>query len=358
MQMNPQLAVTSVTQSQQPSESAGGAFWSTLKRISVVAGAINAFWVVLFFSLGSTSLALLSVTSVGMYWACYWLIEARKNRPAVFLWWTEVLGHVIVATLLLGWNSGYYLYLFLCIPGLLASASRKQAGRGVLLVVLLFFVLHFASVRIGPIEPLPHFETMVVTWLNYLIIFVVLYSMTAVYREKVRRAEEKMHEKAMTDSLTGVSNRVHFHIRATTEVARARRESQPICLLLIDVDHFKRVNDRYGHETGDTVLRQVAKVMQAGLREIDVLARWGGEEFLIMLPGSSLERSAEISKRLRDAIAAQRFEAGAEAISVTISVGVAILGNKEDMNAAIGRADKALYSSKASGRNRVTIDSK
>lgn len=356
--MNPQFAAISSYQNVQSSKTAGGAFWSTLKRIFVAAGAVNALWVALFFTLGSTPLALLSVCSMVIYWACYRLIEARKNTLALALWWTEVLGHVCVATLLLGWSSAYHLFLFLGVPALLVSSARRQAIHGTLAVVALFFALHFASIKIGPLAPLPLVETMVVTWLNYLIIFVFLYLMTAVYRKTVRRAEEKMHVAAMTDSLTGVSNRAHFHIRAATEVARARREINPVCLLLVDVDHFKRVNDHHGHEAGDIVLKEVARTIQVALREIDVLARWGGEEFLIMLPGSSLERSAEVAKRLCDTVAAKPSWGVTEAISVTISIGVTAVRREEELNVAVGRADSALYASKDSGRNRVTVDSK
>lgn len=293
-----------------------------------------------------------------MYWASYQLILARKNRLAAILWWTEVLGHASVATLLLGWSSAYHLYILFSIPALLTSSPRKQANQGVFAVVVLFFVLHFASTLAGPLAPLPPVGAMIVSWLNYFIVFVVLYSMTAVYRETIRRAENKLVDTAMTDSLTGLSNRVHFNIRAATELARARRDSKPVCLLLVDIDHFKQINDHHGHEAGDTVLTQVAGKVRAGLREIDVLARWGGEEFLIMLPGSSLERSAGVAKRVCDAVAAHRFETGAAEISVTVSIGVAQLSSKEEMNAAVARADKALYASKEAGRNQVTVDAR
>ncbi|MFK7966031.1 MAG: GGDEF domain-containing protein [Burkholderiaceae bacterium] len=328
-----------------------------MSQLAVLAAGLNAFWVLLFAWFGSATLSILSVFSVAIYWAAYQSIKARRNKLVMILWWSEVVIHVFVATLLLGWSSAYYLYLILAVPGLQLSAPRGQAKWRLLGIILLFLALYITSSLVGPQAPIGQFETMIVASLNYLVIIGFFQSSAAAYRNTVRRAEKKLREQATTDELTGLSNRAHFQSRATTEVARARREGSSVGLLLADVDHFKRVNDRYGHEAGDTTLKEIAKILQEGLREVDILARWGGEEFLILLPGSSAVRSYEVAERLRASIAEKSFAAKANAFSATISIGTASLDDNEELDAAISRADQALYRSKSNGRNLVTASS-
>ncbi|HLL77496.1 MAG TPA: diguanylate cyclase [Pyrinomonadaceae bacterium] len=158
-------------------------------------------------------------------------------------------------------------------------------------------------------------------------------------------------EAAFTDHLTGLANRRRFERQLEREVARTRRYSRPFCLLILDIDHFKRVNDTHGHEVGDDVLRRLANTLQAGTRGIDMAARIGGEEFAVVLTETDFERGMEVAERLRAAVKETAIPAVGH---VTVSVGLAEFGAATpDARTLFAAADSALYEAKRAGRDRV-----
>lgn len=158
------------------------------------------------------------------------------------------------------------------------------------------------------------------------------------------------HERlAHTDRLTGLMNRRGFEAALRRDVARARRQGAPVSFLLVDVDHFKRVNDTKGHAAGDLVLRQVGRCLVSVVRTSDAVGRWGGEEFIAALPGTDLESARQCAERVRHAVERLSPDSG----PVTVSVGVSALERDEEVAAAIARADARLYLAKSNGRNRV-----
>ena len=168
------------------------------------------------------------------------------------------------------------------------------------------------------------------------------------------RAYEEMERQAISDGLTGIHNYRHFHETLKAEVRRAERYGETFCLLMMDLDHFKAVNDTIGHQAGDEVLRAVSGVLQACSRESDYLARYGGEEFAIILPRTALEEARTLAERIRVSIAA--IDGGHEAVHVTMSIGVAAFPESAgDSDGVLGAADAALLHAKAHGRNRVCL---
>jgi diguanylate cyclase (GGDEF)-like protein/PAS domain S-box-containing protein len=167
----------------------------------------------------------------------------------------------------------------------------------------------------------------------------------------------KLERQARTDPLTGCANRRHFMELAEHELARARRYTEEVSVLMLDLDHFKEINDRHGHQAGDLVLQQLVQICQATLRAEDAVGRLGGEEFAVLLPESGLKKAREVAERLCRAVAtAEVSMAGKAPVRFTTSIGVATLA-REDANfgVVLGRADKALYEAKNTGRNRVVI---
>ncbi len=183
---------------------------------------------------------------------------------------------------------------------------------------------------------------------------------TAVCLENVTN-HERLKRVGLTDVLTGVNNRRFFDQRLVEAVAQARRATRPLSCLFIDVDHFKRVNDRHGHHVGDQVLHQVAGLIRECLRTSDVLARYGGEEFAALLLEAGEDEAREIAERVRRRVAAQRFlGAQGESLGVTVSIGVATLhpGGVPGDDERLGRqlvelADACVYRAKGNGRDRV-----
>ena len=163
---------------------------------------------------------------------------------------------------------------------------------------------------------------------------------------------------AFTDFLTGLKTRGYFEQQLEMEIKRSERKSTPFALLMVDIDHFKQLNDRYGHHVGDQVLRDVAATLMKDMREVDTVARYGGEEFVLILPETDEDSAVLVAQRLRRAVEQARFFAGAPDAPerLTISIGVAVFGadamSKRDVVAA---ADAALYKAKHSGRNSVVV---
>ncbi len=176
---------------------------------------------------------------------------------------------------------------------------------------------------------------------------------------EVRRANARLRDWAIRDGLTGLYNHRHFQELLRTEFARARRYQQTLALLMIDLDHFKQVNDTYGHPVGDAVLRKVASTIAEQARQVDIIARYGGEEFVVVLPNTSREGASAVAERAREAVGEQLVDFDGVRVTVTISVGVATSADVgvEHERDLVKRADAALYRAKRSGRNQVRIAS-
>ncbi len=176
-----------------------------------------------------------------------------------------------------------------------------------------------------------------------------------------KRLTEKMRQNVMlsmrlatTDAVTGLYNRHYMMHHLTTTIARARAGTRPVALMMVDIDHFKSINDTYGHAAGDKALRVVADRLAAGVRGVDLTARYGGEEFVVVMPDTDMAAAAAVAERLRAAIAAEPVATGSALLPITISIGVTVLHSEdEDGMALLSRADEALYAAKRAGRNRV-----
>jgi diguanylate cyclase (GGDEF)-like protein/PAS domain S-box-containing protein len=167
-------------------------------------------------------------------------------------------------------------------------------------------------------------------------------------------ARERMFTLATQDGLTGVRNRRYFMEGAEAEFARARRHQRSVALLILDADHFKQVNDTFGHNAGDAVLRRLAEVCRANLREIDVIGRIGGEEFAIAMPETDLDAARAAAERIRSRLSEQIVMVDGESVRFTVSVGIAMAEDRDNsIDDLMRRADQALYQAKHAGRNRV-----
>ena len=171
-----------------------------------------------------------------------------------------------------------------------------------------------------------------------------------------KHLEDQLNQLAMTDGLTGIYNRRHFIKEAQNELNRSVHVKRPLALVLFDIDHFKQINDTYGHAAGDQVLLAFTKICQENIREIDVFARYGGDEFVMLLPETSRAEAFEVAERIRMALVNSQMEFESELISLTISSGISDLNDETDsFDKLIERADQALYLAKQAGRNVVMI---
>jgi len=247
-----------------------------------------------------------------------------------------------------------------------ALADRRYAiaGRGrwilriTFAVLMCLMALRVVVIATGLVEPSAVITNSPLQALIFVVLVCALLSMTLgfVYMT-MERAEQQSRELAMRDMLTGLANR-----RAITEdlehvVARARRQGERFSLLMLDIDHFKRINDSFGHQAGDVVLRDVAEQMRLRLRAQDHIGRFGGEEFLLVLPDTDLGGAQTLAEALRAGVEAQPIHWGAHQIAATVSIGIcASTGAVADTaDSLVAAADAALYRAKQNGRNRFAV---
>ena len=173
--------------------------------------------------------------------------------------------------------------------------------------------------------------------------------------ETLRSRVSEERNQAMTDALTGIPNRLAYEQRLEQEVARWKRFGTPLVLVVWDIDHFKRVNDRFGHRAGDKVLRTIARVLADRVRETDFVARYGGEEFAMLMTGSPMDACLHVAETLRAAVEATGFHFRDEAVTITASCGLAEMRDGDSTEQWFERADRALYRAKQEGRNRCEL---
>lgn len=174
---------------------------------------------------------------------------------------------------------------------------------------------------------------------------------TLVLREKIQTE----HAHALLDALTDVPNRLAYDERIKEEIARWQRFKNPLSLVMVDVDHFKRINDNFGHAAGDKALKVIAKLLEQKTRQTDYLARYGGEEFVLIMPGATCETAKPTVEKLRVFVASSGFHFKGEPVTITVSCGIAEFNEGDDAKDVFERADKALYQAKKAGRNQVIV---
>lgn len=173
--------------------------------------------------------------------------------------------------------------------------------------------------------------------------------------QQQRQEVASLSAEARTDTLTGLPNRRSFNEDLGRRFDQWHRHQIPLSMLMIDIDSFKKVNDQFGHQTGDEVLRSVAHLINKTLRQMDLAARFGGEEFSVLLPGTNLQGATTVAERLRAAVAGEPLFHGGKQLRVTVSIGVSSVCDLDDAEAFVKRADEALYAAKNCGRNRAYL---
>ncbi|HKK00844.1 MAG TPA: diguanylate cyclase, partial [Desulfuromonadales bacterium] len=175
------------------------------------------------------------------------------------------------------------------------------------------------------------------------------------FQSELQELKGDLEHLSRTDPLTGLANRRDIRERLEAEQSRCHRNGKVFSLIMADFDYFKRINDKYGHAAGDNFLVAVAQTFQANLRKEDCCARWGGEEFLILLPETEPENAVKTAEKLRKIIAGYALELQGNAIGATLSFGISTYRENEDIDACIAKADEALYQAKNRGRNQSVL---
>jgi two-component system, cell cycle response regulator len=175
--------------------------------------------------------------------------------------------------------------------------------------------------------------------------------------DQINEARARLQTMAVQDELTSLYNYRYLHTRLGEEFKRAERYREPLACVMLDIDHFKRINDRFGHDAGDTVLREVAARLRKAVREVDVVTRYGGEEFLLVLPSTNFSGALAVADRAWRSVGGEPFFIGGSSEKITISIGVAVFPSRDikSKDQLIKAADRALYQSKNEGRDRICV---
>ena len=317
---------------------------------------VHAAFCVLFFALGLPLLGFVNIASCLLYWIAIRLNRASRLHAAALLVMIEILAHAAVVSWYIGWFSGFPVYTLalLALLPLLPDISDAIRAAGGILFAAVFIALLILDRRFGPVHELNP------TLLHAMLVgnAVVGFTLAGLVVHFIARAAEysqqRVEQLARTDFLTGLHNRRSMLEKIEACVAEYQRTETPFSVIIGDLDGFKRINDRFGHETGDRVLCAVADAVGKCLRSTDTLGRWGGEEFLILLPSSRQVNARQVAERVLETTRDVRIDGyRRKGPSTTISLGVATYRSGEEISRLISRADQAMYLAKSAGKDRI-----
>lgn len=320
-------------------------------------------FIIINYTRGNMTLVLIDCITVLITLLSLYLLFVKKNIKQAGLIGTSMLFTFLIVLSVLTKNQEFGLVWTLCFPLFVIPILGKVRG---LIMIAIFYCIMLPIVFMGIGEwdygnwSFTSFMRFTVASLTVVFIAYFFESSTlAAYqlvlsnRAKEKKYLEKLEKLSVTDQLTELYNRRYFDDQFTREQEKVNRYGSQLCLIMVDLDHFKTVNDRYGHQIGDSVLVEFSQLIKQGIRSTDVLSRWGGEKFIALLPETSLANAAIIAEKLRALVEEHMFST---AEKLTASFGVAqVKKQAEGERQAIQNVDAALYKAKRDGRNRVVV---
>ncbi|MGH6648448.1 GGDEF domain-containing protein [Aquabacterium sp.] len=333
-------------------------FWKLMYQVSLVAGVTHLLFAGVFYWLDATTMAWVNLGSVTLFTVSYGCLKMRRNMLAAILIVSEVLIHAALAVRSIGWDSGFHYYLLVMVPVVVISSMRRRSSKYLLsgLVFVLYVALDLTMHQLRPLHELSAEVLSTLRAFNLAATFALLFYLSNLYMKLVSKAEKQLRILATTDPLTKLLNRRSLLEVADYELTQRKRHLAPLAFVLADIDHFKSINDQHGHAVGDAVLKSVSQVLSQAVREQDSVARWGGEEFLILMPNATLQAATMVAERLREKVSEVEVFVDSKCIKVSMTFGVSSHRLEEPVDAPVNRADSALYQGKARGRNQVVAE--
>lgn len=336
------------------------------KTICIGCAVIHFAFVILFRIMKAMFIMNFNIISVLLYLGLYFLCTEENQATVGTIAYFEIAVHGTIATLSVGWEYGFALYIVCVIP-LAFYLSYKRFVTPVVMcltTVGLFIALKYIT-GVGIVQPfvqanLPIQAVTIIYIANSVVSFAMLVVLSLVYNISSRRVNNilklkntQLQEFAYTDSLTKLQNRRSMFISIKESFRRAEDNGKAFTIVLSDIDDFKTVNDTYGHNAGDLVLKEVSKLVTRTLPEKATACRWGGEEILVLLPDCDLETGAEYADGLRKAVENMEFSWGDKRFHITMTFGVSENKGQLSVDKMVSNADKNLYSGKRNGKNCV-----
>ncbi len=314
----------------------------------------HCFFIFLFAFIGAKSLAWLNVGSVLIWAAAFCLYRRNAFNAATWLMLFELLLHAIVTTRLLGTAAGFQYFLWPATGLAMILVDVRLRYSSLFSATPILVLVGLETLYADVIYPFQYVDYLwVLRTLNIAIAGVPLVLVSLSLRSIGETQQRRLTRQASYDDLTGLWNRRHGRLALEQSKGLAERNGLAFCIVLADIDHFKHFNDTYGHDIGDIVLKRVAELFLARLRTSDIVCRWGGEEFLIIMSGSGLVNSVGVTEGLRINLKHLRIPGQRDIQGIPTSFGVAEFTPGESIGQLLNRADKLLYRAKSEGRNRV-----
>lgn len=337
-------------------------FYNLYVNVSLAAICLHSLFIVIFGILNIRLLFYYNIVA-SFVWVFGYLFYSKGFKKTVMI--TSLLEIIVfsgISTVLLGWGSGFHYYIFTIIPFLCFYPGIKGFRHlSIFMLVLIYLNFNYFA---GTESLLPgDFSINIINYLNIVVVFFLLFWVVqkywySVYRIGKALAEnnKRLKEMAQKDSLTGLLNRrsILNYIENLSEIYY--RSGQSLAFIMCDIDDFKEINDTYGHNCGDEILKTVSDIIKNTLRKTDRVARWGGEEFLILLPGTDVFEAHSVGQKLKELISGYDFVYKEKEISLTMTFGVSAFHG--DVHEAIERADQAMYKGKEQGKNCVYVNIK
>ena len=311
----------------------------------------------LFIVHGVLPLALYNCISIAVFALSSYLTRRRFHYTAFLFGVAEVVLHSVMSVLCLGLAPGFHLFILTLGPCMFLLPFQRNFFKWLLVFCSLagFFLLQLVFSQYSAPYSLPERFNELYATINLMVTILSL-SFLSYYLSKASwTAENYISLLTQIDHLTGALNRRGMEESIRNEIHHSTLANTTIGILMCDIDDFKHLNDSYGHECGDAVLKETVERITSALRTTDRIGRWGGEEFLILLPGTDADGAGAASRKVLSAVAKQPFSVDGHRLQVSITIGVAILKRDESMQACIKRADEAMYRGKLAGKNRVSM---
>lgn len=327
--------------------------------------AVHFSFMIIFAALGVMPMVIFNIVSTVMYLLSSLLIKKEKYMTFYYMTFLEVCLHAYAATILCGWETGFGLYIIAMTPVVFyMHFSLKNNSVNQTFVIGICAMLAFITCRILSWEtrapyPIDDRYALYLYIFNSICTFSMLLFFSMMFLREMKRSHDDLEEEnakldamASHDALTGLYNRRSMD----TFLKKADVSGKTFSIIMCDIDDFKKVNDTYGHEAGDVVLKNVSRVISSSLREGDYVCRWGGEEILILATGTSLASAAMAAERIRRNIENTDNVSDDTHIKCTITVGAAESSEATSISDVINLADERLYKGKKSGKNRVITE--
>lgn len=329
---------------------------------------IHLVYVVMFIAIDIEPLVWFNVTSTLLYIAILFLLNKQENSlPMLLVAYLEIMAHAFAATVLLGWDYGFPLQILALIPTAFYAPFKKNSAPYLLCTISL---AGFLALRLFTSEFLPIYPTMLYSAKQFFYLFnacsaiLAMVMFSSLFYIFVRNSQQDLSDEnkslqklAGTDPLTGMRNRRSIIPKLEEGIRRHDEENENFSLILCDIDNFKAVNDQYGHDCGDYILKSLANLIPAQLDKHDYLSRWGGEEILIMLSGADSDHAAYVAEAIRSSVAEQPFKYNGQTIYITVTIGVSSSTDGATINDMLLQADRNMYRGKKNGKDCVVAES-